>query len=307
MSEAYDVIIVGAGPAGLTGAIYCAQAGLKVVALEKECMGGQIMNVEKIENYAGFPQGIAGAELGGAMTMQAMNYGAEIKLAEVQGLELKNGSKLVKTAVGDFPGKAVILTGGARPKKLGAPGEAEFTGKGVIYCAFCEGGQFAGKVVAVAGGGDAGITEALLLANLASRVIIIEVLPQINANALLQKRLRENTKIDIICGSTIEAIAGDATVKELKVFNAEKKETVTLPVDGLLVHVGVEPQTGYLRGVVPLDGQGQILVNGRMETETPGVLAAGDIRHDSPRQVGAAVGDAVVAATTAIRYLKSTA
>ncbi len=303
MGELYDVIIIGAGPAGLTAGLYCVQAGLRALALEKETMGGQIMNVEKIENYPGFAEGISGAELGQAMVLQAMNYGLAIEFAEIQGLELGPDNKRVKTFEADYSSKAVIITGGARPKKLGVPGENEFTGKGIAYCAMCEGGQFANKVVAVAGGGDAGITGALYLTKLASKVIVIEVLPQLNARTLLQKRALENPRIEIICGSRIKAILGDTQVTELILLNTETRESTTLAVDGVLVHVGVEPQSGYLEGVVALDSQGQIVVNEMMETEVPGIFAAGDIRCGSPRQVAAAVGDGTIAAISAQKYL----
>ncbi len=307
MSEAYDVIMIGAGPAGLTAGLYCTQAGLKVLALEKGTFGGQIMNIEKIENYPGFSDGVLGAELGQAMMLQAMNYGLEIQMAEVQGLGFASENKQVKTTNGVYSSKAVIIAGGAHPKRLDVSGEEEFTGKGMAYCAMCEGDQFADKVVAVAGGGDGGITEALYLTKIASQVIVVEVMPQLNARSLLQERARENSKVKIICSTKIEAILGDTQVREIRLLNTETKELTTLPVDGVLVHIGLEPQTGYLKGCVELDDQGQVMVNETLETNIPGVFAAGDVRHGSLRQVATAVGDGTIAAIAAQKYLREVA
>ena len=306
MDERYDVIIIGAGPAGLTAGIYCAQAGLNVLAVEEMAVGGDILNIENIENYPGFSDGVSGAQLGAQMMMQAMNYGVQIQLVKAVGLEIGPTDKRVKTGRGDYLGRAVIIAGGARPKKLGVPGEEAFIGSGVGYCAMCDGGQFAGKTVVVCGGGDAGITDALYMTKLASRVIVVEVMPQLNAISLLQERAGKNEKIEIVCSTRIEAIEGESKVTAVKLLNSETKELTTLPVDGVLVRVGLEPATDYLQGIVPLDSQGHILVNDNMETEVAGVLAAGDIRHGSPMQVATAVGDGTIAAISAQKYLSAT-
>jgi thioredoxin reductase (NADPH) len=304
MSEGYDVIIIGAGPAGLTAGLYCAQAGLKVVALEGESLGGQVMNIEKIENYPGFAEGVSGPELGQAITMQAMNYGLELKIAQATGLEIESKNKRVKTTDTDYVGKAMIIANGGRPMKLGVPEEDKFEGKGVAYCAMCEGGQFRDKTVVVAGGGDGGVTEALYLTKIASKVIIVEIMPGLNATALLQQRARENEKIEIMCGMKIEAIVGDNQIRSLQLRNMQTEEVTTLEADGVLVDIGWEPQTKYLEGVVPLDEQGYVMVNEAMETEVPGIFAAGDIRHGSPRQVASAVGDGTIASIVAQKYLR---
>lgn len=304
MVEVYEVIIIGAGPAGLTAGLYCAQAGLKAVVLEKETPGGQLMNIDKIENYPGFAEGISGPELGQAMTLQAMNYGLEMELAEVIGLELGSKIKQVKTSTNDYLGKSVIITGGGHPMHLGVRGEEEFKGKGVAYCAVCEGGPFKGKVVAVAGGGDAGVTEALYLTKIASKIIIVEVMPELTAKSLLRKRAFENHKIEIICSSRIEAITGDNKVQAIQLLDTKTQEVSSLNVDGVLVRVGWRPQTKYLEGVLPLDNEGHIAVNEVMETNLPGVFAAGDIRHGSLKQVAAAIGDGTTAALMAQKYLR---
>lgn len=301
----YDVIIIGAGPAGLTAALYCAQANLRVLALERLTMGGKILDVERIENYPGFADGVNGAELGGSMLAQAIKYGMEIQLATADALEIDGNTKLVKTNSGAFLGKTVILAGGARPKKLGVPGEDAFYGRGLGYCAYCEGGQFAGKIAAVCGGGDAGITDALYLARIASRVMVIEVMPELEALPLLLKRVEEaDERIEILCNTRVEAIIGDTEIRGIEVSNTVTQEIESLPVEGALVRIGWEPETEFLREVVPLDSEGYVLVNDVMETDLPGVFAAGDIRHGSPMQVSTAVGDGTVAAICALRYLR---
>jgi len=274
------------------------------VALEGESLGGQVMNIEKIENYPGFAEGVSGPELGQAMTMQAMNYGLELKIAHATGLEIDAKNKRVKTVDTDYVGKALVVANGAKPLKLGVPEEDKFEGRGVAYCAMCEGGQFKDKKVVVAGGGDGGVTEALYLTKLASKVIIVEIMPELNATALLQQRARENEKIEILCGMKIEAIGGDNQIRSLKLRNMKTEEVTDLEADGVLVDIGWEPQTKYVEGIVPLDQQGYVMVNEAMETEVPGIFSAGDIRHGSPRQVASAVGDGVIASIMAQKYLR---
>ncbi len=304
MNEIYDVIIIGAGPAGLTAGLYCAQGGLKVLVLEKENIGGQILNIEKIENYPGFGDGITGPQLRRAMTVQAKNYGVEIKIAEAQGLEITSENKRVRTTAGDYFSKVVIIAGGGHPMRLGVPGEEKFINKGVAYCAMCDRSQFEDKIGVVAGGGDAGVTGALYLSKIAKKIVIIEVMPQLSAKYFLQERARKDQKIEIICNRKIKAILGDTQVRTIDLLNTETKGLSTLSVDGVLVHVGWEAASGYLKGVIPLNSQGEILVNERMETEFPGVFAAGDIRHGSPRQIATAVGDGATAAISALKYVQ---
>ncbi len=303
MAEIYDVIIIGAGPAGLAAALYTGRARLRTLILEKELMGGELINRELIENYPGYPNGIMGPELGSNMLNQTINYGAEIQLDEVQQIRIESGLKKVRSSQEEYQGKGIIIAAGAHPKKLGVPGEEEFADKGVFYCATCDGPGFANKVVAVAGGGDSGVTEALILANYVAKVIIIEVLPQCTASRILQERAQSNPKVQIISGCAIEAIQGDDTVRAIDVKDVVTGEKASLSVDGLLVHVGLEANTDYLRGTIPMDKRGQILVNERMETEISGVLAAGDIRHNSLMQITTAVGDGVTAALSIGKYL----
>jgi thioredoxin reductase (NADPH) len=238
------------------------------------------------------------------MKNQATKYGLKIERGEVMAVQPSPGQKIVTCTDGNtYTASAVIIAGGSIHKKLDVPGEEKFEGNGVIYCGFCDGGQFFERVLAVCGGGDAGITEALYMTNIASKVIVIEALPELTATAILQDRARENPKIEIRCGVKVSAIIGDEQVTGIEIIG-EGGEKETIPVDGVLVHVGLDPNTGYLEGSVPLDELRQVKVSQSMETEIPGIFAAGDIRSGSPRQVSAAVGDGAVAGIAAQGFLQ---
>ena len=299
----WDVVIIGGGPAGLTAGLYLCRAKRRTLLLDKDAAGGYIRNIELIENYPGFAEGVFGAELASRMVTQATHYGLQIDNAEVTGVELFSGTRYVGCSNGQgFTTNVIIIAGGSKNKKLGVPGESELSGKGVFECAFCDGGHYSGQVVAVCGGGDAGVTEALYMAKIASKVILIEAMPALTATAVLQDRVKANPKIEVHVGTVVEIIKGKDRVNAIELASGTKK--VVLRVDGVLVHIGVEPNTGYLDGIVPLDEHGQVIVNDRMESEVPYVLAAGDIRSGSPRQVVAAVGDGAIAAITAERILE---
>ena len=300
----WDVVIIGGGPAGLTAGLYLSRANRRTLLLDKDTAGGYIRNIELIENYPGFAGGISGAKLAAEMVSQAVKYGLQIENAEVTGLELFSGTRYVGCSRGQgYTANIVIFTGGSKNKKLGVPGEAELLGKGVFECALCDGGHFAGKVVAVCGGGDAGVTEALYMAKIAAKVILIEAMPVLTATAVLRDRVKAQSKIEVRCGIKVEAITGADKVEAIELLD-EKGKKSTLKADGVLVHIGLEPNTGYLDGIVPLDDHGQIIVNAKMESEVPYVLAAGDIRSGSPRQVVTAVGGGAIAAITAQRLLQ---
>lgn len=301
----YDAVIVGGGPAGLTAGLYLARGNWRTLVIDKESAGGYIKNIELIENYPGFPEGVAGAQLATEMIKQAKKYGLKIEQAEVTGLEVFSSSKWVACTDGNgFTAGAVIFAGGSVPKKLGVPGEEVFKDKGVIGCAFCDGGQFAGKTIVVCGGGDSGVTEALYLSKIASKVIVVEAMPKLNATAVLQDRLRENPKMEVHIGTMVKEITGSDHVEGINVVKEENGQIETISTDGVLVHIGLDPNTAYLDGVIPLTESGQIEVNEWMETEIPGVFAAGDIRSNSPRQVSAGVGDGAAAGMAAQRYLQ---
>ena len=301
----WDVVIVGGGPAGLTAGLYLSRAGQRVILLEKENFGGRIKNVEWVENYPGFAAGVSGPQLASEMITQATKYGLKLEQAEVVGIELFSSCLWVTCANGKgYTAAAVIIAGGSRLKKLGVPGEERLQGKGVFSCALCEGGEFASRIVAVCGGGDAGVTEALYMANLASQVFLIELEPHLTATPILQKRALGNPKLEIRCGVKVDAIHGDSKVEAIEVTQQESGSKEILKVDGVLVHVGLDPNTNYLEGIAPLDHDLQIVVNDRMETQIPYLFAAGDIRSGSPRQIATAVGDGAAAAVSVFRFLK---
>jgi thioredoxin reductase (NADPH) len=298
----WDAVIIGGGPAGLTAGLYLCRAAYRTLMLDKDTAGGYIRSIELIENYPGFAEGVSGAQLASQMVSQATKYGLQIENVEVTGIEVFSGTRYVACTDGQgFTTNVIIIAGGSRNKKLGVPGEAELAGKGVFECAFCDGGQYAGKVVAVCGGGDSGVIEALYMAKIASKVILIEAMPELTATAILQDRVKANDKIEVRCGTRVEAIIGKDKVEAVELAGGKKE---TLKVDGVLVHVGLDPNTDYLEGIVPLDENGQVIVNEKMECEVPYIFAAGDIRSGSPRQVVTAVGDGAIAAINAERLLQ---
>ncbi len=300
----YQVVIVGGGPAGLSAGLYSARARHDTLLLEREIIGGQIINVENIENYPGFADGIDGFELSQLMQKQAEKYGLKIVTAEATGLQINEGGrKLLKTSDGDIETTAVIFAGAAKRVKLGVPGEEEFTGRGVSVCATCDAPLFADQPLAVAGGGNAALTEALHLAKFGSKVTVIHRRDKLRAGALLQERAFAEPKIEFLWDTTVDAIEGDVFVQKLKLHNVKTKEKSTLEVAGIFVSIGFVPDTTYLKGVVPLDPTGHIITNTEMETEVPGVFAAGDIRSKFARQIITAAGDGATAAVSAGRFL----
>jgi len=303
MRSDYDLIIIGSGPAGLTAALYAGRARLTAAIFEKDVFGGSIINAELVENFPGFPSGISGSKLISNLVSQVMQYGVEFKRAEATGIELRGGLKWVHTAEGIYSTKALIIASGAQPRKLGIPGEEEFRGSAVFYCAVCDGHRFPNEEVAIVGGGDRGITEGLYMTRIASRVTVIEILPKLNAAMVLQERARSNPKMQILCSTRVEAIIDAGNVKSLKLRNVVSGETSNLNVSGIFILAGLEPDTKYIQEVIDLDHQGFILVNHNMETNIPGIFAAGDIRSGSARQAVTAAGDGAAAALAAERFL----
>lgn len=301
--DIYEVIIVGGGPAGLTAGLYSSRAGLTSILIEKGIFGGQITYAEHVENFTGFPQGISGQELGEKMHEQARKHGLKILTAEVTGLEMQGEMKLVKTTEGDYTGRTVIMAGGAVRRKLGVEGETRLTGRGVSYCAVCDSAFFRDQRVAVVGGGDTAITEALHLAKFASNITIIHRRDQLRAGHVLQEKLRSEPKIDFLWDTTVTAIEGADMVERIKLLNVKTGQGAEMEVSGVFVSVGTNPDTEYVKTILPLDESGYIITNEKMETPVPGIFAAGDIRHNSARQAITAAGDGATAAIYAQKYL----
>ena len=299
----YDVVIIGGGPAGLSAGIYTARARLNSLLVERGVVGGQILNAEMVENYPGFPEGISGFDLSQFMHQQATRFGLETVTAEVTGIEITGEQKLVKTSQGDFVTRAVIIASGSERQKLVVPGEAEFTGKGVSYCATCDAAFFRDKPVAVVGGGNAAITEALELTKFSSKITVIHRRNQLRATQILQERAFAEPKIEFLWDTVVEEIMGAAFVNRLRVRNVKTGQESGLDVSGVFVSVGFKPNTDYLNGVLTLDATGAVVTSDKMETSIPGILAAGDIRSNSIRQVIAAAGDGAIAAIYAEKYL----
>ena len=299
----YDVIIIGSGPAGLAAGIYASRSGLRTLIVERETPGGELMNINQIENYPGFQNGVLGPDLGSNMLTQATKFGAKLEFANIEKITAGTNEKLLITSVGEFRAKTIIIASGSQSRKLGVTGEEEFTNKGVFYCATCDGPRFAGKIVAVAGGGDSGLTEALFMTWFVTKVIVIELMPQLMATKVLQERVKANSKIEVKCGSKIEAIRGNGHLQFLELCDAKTGEKSRMTVDGLLVRVGLVPNTAYLRGTLPLDSVGQVMVDDRMETGVQGIFAAGDVRHNSSMQIVTAVSDGATAAMRSLKYL----
>jgi thioredoxin reductase (NADPH) len=305
MNRLYDVIIIGGGPAGLTAALYTSRNKHSTLLIEKGLIGGNINEAEKVDNYPGFPKGIGGMELTALMHEQALLYGTEVVNDEVTYVNIEDNTRTVKTTQGDYSAKALIITGGSERQKLNVPGEKEFSGKGVSYCATCDGPFFRDKRVAVVGGGNAALYEALHIAKFASNVSIIHRRDQLRATPVVQDKVFAEPKINVIWNSVVKEVQGEIFVNKLKLADVKNNKESFLEIDGVFVAIGLVPNTSYLKNIVPLNDKGYIIVNNKMETGVPGIYAAGDIRQNSIRQVIAAAGDGAVAAISAANYIEN--
>jgi thioredoxin reductase (NADPH) len=300
----YDIVIIGAGPAGLAAGLYAARARRQTNLLEKNVTGGQIALTSTIENYPGLDE-VNGFDLGQMMQRQAEKYGMEMGYTEVTGLERRDSLHVVRTTDGDYTAKAVILTAGADYNRLGVPGEDELIGKGVSYCATCDAAFFKDQVCAVVGGGDAAMDEGLFVTRYASKVFVIHRRDELRASKILQERAFANEKMEFIWNTVVEEVQGDAAVKRLKLRNVKTNQESTLDVDAIFIFIGLHPNTDYLKGALKRDEGGHIYVNEWMETEVPGLFAAGDVRVNSARQVISAAGDGATAAIRADHYISN--
>jgi len=300
-----DLIIIGAGPAGLTAGLYAARSRLRAVLLERLAPGGQIVTTDWVENYPGFPEGISGFDLVDRMKRQTEKFGLVIENQQVERIELTPEKKIVVTDKGTLESQAVILACGATPQKLSIDGEKHMTGKGVSYCATCDGPFYRDKEVAVIGGGDTALEEAIFLTRFASKVYLIHRRDKLRGIKLLQDRAAEEEKIKFILDTIPTRIAGETGVEGLDLKNIKTGEIKHLSVEGVFVFVGYSPNSEFVKGLVALDEDGFVITNGNMETSVPGVFAAGDIRSKLLRQVSTAVGEGATAAFAAEKYLES--
>jgi thioredoxin reductase (NADPH) len=301
---AYDVIIVGGGPSGLTAGLYASRSRLKTLLLEKMGCGGQSVITDFIENYPGFPDGINGYELAAKFEEQAKKFGLETKMEEVTSIA-RAGSEgfIVTTAEAQYSAGAVIAAVGARFKQLGVPGEELLRGKGVSYCATCDGPFFRDKEVVVAGGGDSAVQEALYLTRFAKKVTIVHRRGTLRATKILQDRAFANPKIAIVWNAKVAAIEGKEKVEQIRLLNTKDGSESTLKTDGVFIFIGWEPNTGFLGEQVRHDDRGYVITDDAMRTSMKGVFACGDARKKILRQVVTAVGEGAVAAVAAQEYL----
>jgi thioredoxin reductase (NADPH) len=309
----YDVVVVGGGPAGLTAGLYAGRAKLRTLVIDRLIPGGQILNTHLVEDYPGF-ESIEGPELADRMRAHAEKFGAEIIMDEVVQISTAGPEdvvKIVQTAEREYRARAVIVTAGGSPNKLGIPGEEAYNARGVSYCAVCDGPFFSGKVLGVVGGGDAAVEEAGYLTKYASKVYLIHRRNELRAQKILQERLFNNEKAEVIWDTVVEEIVGqDGKVSALRLRNVKTDERRTLEVGGIFIFIGFTPNTDMLAPLserLERDIGGHIRTNEFMETGVPGVYAAGDVRAQLARQVTTAVGDATTAAIAAEKYIEARA
>lgn len=299
----YDVIIIGGGPAGLTASIYAVRAGYKTMLIELGVPGGQAGTTDFIENYPGFPEGISGSELMMKFHKQADLLGVEFKFKQVKKLELTGSVKKVYTDSDIYETKSIIISTGAQPRPLGVEGEENLRGKGVSYCATCDGFFFKDRDVLVVGGGDTAVQESLYLAKFCNKVTLVHRRDALRAAQILQDRAKKNEKIDFIWDSVLEKIEGKNKVEKVKTKNVKTGEISDIDVDGVFVFVGYDPNTSYLPDELELDERGYIITDNQLRTNIPGVFAVGDVRQKSLRQVATAVGDGAEVSVALEEYL----
>ena len=300
----YDVTIIGGGPAGLTAGIYASRAALKTLLLERGMPGGLAATTDLIENYPGFANGVDGPELMMQMDAQARRFGLLVKSTSADSIVTKNGYYVISTPEEDIKTKTIILASGAAPRKLNIPGEEMFHGRGISYCATCDGAFFRNQDIAVIGGGDSAVKEALYLTKFASKVHIIHRRNEFRATKILAQQALQHENIIIHWSAVAEQISGDSTVNEIILRDLETNVTSTLAVKGVFVYVGADPVSQLVAGRVQMDKEGYIITKEDMSTSAPGIFAAGDIRQKTLRQVVTAAADGAIAAVTAEKYIE---
>jgi thioredoxin reductase (NADPH) len=301
----HDLIIIGGGPAGLTAGIYATRGKLDTLLLERMNPGGLVASTELVENYPGYPEGIVGAELTKKMEEQAAKFGlVTMPYNEVTSVDLKSKIKSVKVDQQEYRSKAVIIASGTEPKKLNIPGEDKFKGRGVSYCATCDGAFFQGKDIAVIGAGSSGIQEGLFLTRFVNNITVVEFMPQMNAEKILQERAQKEPKFKFFLNHMVTSINGENKVESITIKSRQTGEEKTIPVAGVFVYVGWDPMTHFLKGKVELDKWGYVIAGEDMKTSVDGVFVAGDVREKILRQITTATADGTVAAYMAEKYIE---
>lgn len=303
MENFYDVVVVGAGPAGLTAAIYASRANLKVLIVEKKYPGGQMLSTAEIENYTGYDY-ISGPELSEKMFEHSKKFGAEFQFAEILNIENNEKEKVIHTTNGIFKSKAIIIATGTEARLLGIPGEKEFASKGVSYCAVCDGAFFKNKNVVVIGGGDSAVEEALYLSNIVNKVTVVHRRDELRAQKILQDRAFSKTNIEFVWDSVPFSIEGERKVSSINVKNVKTNEILNIKADGIFIYIGMNPQTKSFENLNILDIYGYVITDNNLETSIPGIFAAGDVRIKEVRQVVTATSDGAIAAQSAYKYIE---
>ena len=303
MDHIYDLVIIGGGPAGYTAALYGARAGLDVLVLERLSAGGQMNLTHQIDNYPGFEEGIDGFTLGQKMLAGAKRFGANTRYAEVTAVELRSDPKVIHTQGGSVRARAVVLATGADPRKLGLPMEQELTGKGVSYCAFCDGMFYRGKTVVIVGGGNSAAAEALQLSRVAKEVILVHRRDSLRATKIYHEPLMKAENVKILWNSTVTKLHHEERLTGVTVKNHVTGEESLIEAQGFFVSIGRDPVTALYKGQVALDDSGYVIADETTKTNIPGVFAAGDLRTKSLRQVVTATADGAIAVAQAEEYL----
>ena len=305
MSETFDVIIIGAGPAGLSAAIYTGRARLNTVVVEKGIPGGQILFTDIIENYPGFPEGVNSFELMESFRKQAERFGANFLTDDIIEIRKKNKNGLweVISKTNVYTSRSIIIATGALHRKLGIPWEKELTGRGVSFCATCDGAFYRDKIVGVVGGGSWALTEALFLTKFAQKVKLIHRRDQFRGEKILQERVKKHDKIEIFWNSIIEEIRGQEKLESIVLKNVKINGSSEIKLDGLFISIGADPNTGFLKGMLETNKWGEIVVKKNMQTSVKGIFAAGDVTDACPNQVATAVGTGVAAAMAVDEFL----